>query len=457
MASNQLVDLPPHAEKVIKSAKIIASLVNSSNLFKSQFTLECIYRVTERGGSVVVSFNLNRDNFASCEYYNDTSIVEPYTDANVIYIKSILGYGTGFFIFYLQLLLCKIANIAHITLVNDTDDSFRAAMGIYKRFTVNKRGKPDSNFVGKSTKEQIIIAEHEMRLEMYADFLHDWSEDLIALHKKAVDTPESPWEPDYLEHLSTFFYNLQSTFPVVHDLSSILKNHSESTKSKVPQMKYPKSKSKSVVPHSIINKTRKHRKPIKGGVLISKKSLGKMSRKLHHTRKQHGKRKQYSTQKQHSKKRQMNKRKSKKNSVSRRNKSKSYRGGGLSGSKPSSEENKKKKKTITPYYTDADAMVDLEKAVMKGKYKKVEKLLDKYPTLQTGDYGVWIDPDKINNAEITRLLRSYGFFNVAYNSNRNINSNANNSNTNNFNNSNIPTIPNSFNINPNNKPNPNNK
>lgn len=427
MASNVIEELPKrqtlfdHTRKLIEDAERITSLVNESNLFKSPFTIECKYKMTERGGSIVVSFNLNKDTFASSEFYNHSSIVEPYIDVVILYVKSDIGYGTGFFLFYLQLLLCYIENIQQITLENETDDSLRAAKSIYGEFNVNKRGVNRSEFMGKTLKEQLYIAEHKMRRVMSSDFLHSWSKVLIKLNKKAISTPESPWEPNYLHNLNTFFFYLRSIFSQVQGLSSVPKNYSESAST--PMMKYPKS-TKSLSQHSIINKTRKQ-KPAKGGYLISKKSLRKMAHKLQHTRKRQ------------SKKKQMNKRKSKRNSVSRRNKSKSY-GGGLSGSKPLSEEKEKQEtKIITPYYTNADAMVDLKKAVMEGKYKKVEKLLEKYPTLQTGDYGVWINPDNINNDEITTLLRSYGFFNVAYNSNNNSNIN---SNINSNNNNNIPNI-----------------
>lgn len=396
MASNVIDELQkrqslsPHGIKLKDSAEKISSYINEIKFFKAPLVLQCIVAPMETGG-IVVSFQLDDDNFSRTLFYNEESSFYPYNNASIQYVNATLGHRIGIFLFYLQLLLCYIMNIAHLTLENYTDDPLRAAMGIYKRFAVNTRHHNRSEFVGKTKEERLHVAEHAMRLEIYSNFLHDWSEDLVALHKAIASKPENylnpknPWEPTYLKHLNLFFQRLQSTFEAVKNLSWT-----------IPQIKYSKSKQNTAIQHSFINKTRKQ-KPAKGGYLISKKSSGKMLRKQHrtrkhhnrkqHTRKQHTRKKHLSRKQHRSKKRQTLKRRSKKNSSVRRKKSKSY-----GGVQPQSRQ---------------EAIVELEKAIESDNADKVQEIMEEYSDITIQD--VQMDESKMSN-EVRDVLSHWGFF-----------------------------------------------
>jgi hypothetical protein len=404
----------PHASKLIDSAKKITSYINKIKFFKAPLILQCIVNPTESGGMVII-FQLDDDNFSKTLFYNEESSFYPYNNANIQYVNATLGHRIGIFLFYLQLLLCYIMNIAHLTLENYTNDPLRAWLGIYKRFKVNMRHHNRSEFVGKTKEEKLHAAEHAMRLEMYADFLHDWSKDLVELYKKIASKPENylnpknPWEPTYLKHLNLFFQYIQSTFEAVQDLSWT-----------IPQIKYSKSKSNTAIQHSLINKTRKQ-KPTKGGYLISKKSLGKMLRKQHRTRKHHNRKKHHSRKQHHSKKRQTLKRRSKRNSVSRRNKSKSY-GGGIGSSKPSNVQPQSQPSSNEIFRRNMnrqDAMVSLNEAIKQGNSNKVEQIMMEHPDLHSKEFGFHFKRSNIKNNAILGHLDAAGFFNGVNNSNEN--------------------------------------
>jgi len=200
---------------------------------------------------------------------------------HISYVNSPVGYGTGYFMLYLQLLLAVLCDINEVALENFTDNPALAAekSGIYGVFDVDMRGKNRSNFTGKTLAEKLYISEGQMVMRMRGNFLKEWSDNLESLARKIgsqIQNRPNPWKqiPPYLDALRRFISSLQQTYPGgFHNPSS--------------------SKLLAVTPHTslgrrttgnIIGKKTPNKTPIRSNT-YGLKTGGRRTRKSHKTRK----------------------------------------------------------------------------------------------------------------------------------------------------------------------------
>lgn len=206
-------EFPPHT-KIHERCELIKSIINRLQFFKEGLHFDYHIHKPDTLSGLQIEMYMNHHGekkaFCSVSYIAPNNIHLDH--AHVIFVQSSLGYYTGVFLLYLQLLLCYSANIREVTLDNYTNDPSRAASGIYKRFIVNERGHSRSEFIGKSMAEKLHASEGEMRLSMTSDLLECIKIDLLSISEKAsVSSDENPWNTEYAKRLDSFLRCMNNT------------------------------------------------------------------------------------------------------------------------------------------------------------------------------------------------------------------------------------------------------
>jgi hypothetical protein len=184
--------------------KKVCLLINNSKVFNIKLHYIIKYTYDQ---SVYIKLYFDNDNFVTTKFYNNSS---NYLFANNKNVNSTFGNYTGTLLFNIQMLIVSLSNTQQIHLDNYTDNPDRAARGIYSLLNVDKRMEDRNEFKNKDLKEQLLISEGKMYLNIdqstiklvYNKFI-DINYKLDKTHKNSI------LNKNYLSNIKQFIKNIK--------------------------------------------------------------------------------------------------------------------------------------------------------------------------------------------------------------------------------------------------------
>jgi len=202
-----------NVQNIIKNARHIEQTVNQLGFFRPSYSLQMSLHPTLPGpvrlpienvesGKVVpsmfnVKYYLNENTYCDLVFEMEDRQGESVFTSFIPSVYSDLGKGTGTFLFYLQILLAHRAGARYIVLDNDTDNTERAAKGIYKWFRPNNRNLNEYNMErfqeAKSVYDQLSVTGGKMVLDLQSFSSDTWKEHVKAISIGKNTNENRPW------------------------------------------------------------------------------------------------------------------------------------------------------------------------------------------------------------------------------------------------------------------------
>ena len=209
--SNQ--DRLPNAPLIIQKAKEIQQTVNQLGFFHPPHSLQLEISPSLPGrdslslsnvelGRLVpsmmsVNYSLNEDTYCTLVFEMEER-EEGYVFTSFIpSVYSNLRFGTGTFLFYLQILLAYRCGARYIVLDNDANNTERSARGIYKWFRPNNRNMNDRQkelfHQAESMYNKLSISGGKMVLDLQEFSPDTWKEHVKGISVGRNGNQDRPW------------------------------------------------------------------------------------------------------------------------------------------------------------------------------------------------------------------------------------------------------------------------
>lgn len=206
-----------HLEKVEQVRDWLISFFGEHPLFQKH-TLDHLTEVTENSVGIKLKLVPGENTYADSFFVYEPAVGDENDEneekgklvARINMIESDIGKATGFFLFYLQLLIAVLSRANEITLDNDTNNAGRARRGIYKMFRVNDRGMTYSEW--RHVKAKSWAVKPEMYHKVGRLSLPQIKRNLIEKIGQVVQSSTDVWREDAVDTMLSMFRKLDKTF-----------------------------------------------------------------------------------------------------------------------------------------------------------------------------------------------------------------------------------------------------
>jgi hypothetical protein len=206
-------DRLPNAPLIIQKAKELQQAVNQLGFFRPPYSLSLEVSPSLPGmGSLSLSkvesgllvpsmmsvnYSLNEDTYCTLVFEMEEREEGRVFTSFIPSVYSNLRFGTGTFLFYLQILLAHRCGARYIVLDNDANNTERSARGIYKWFRPNNRNmnhrQRERLQQAESMYNKLSISGGKMVLDLQEFSLDTWKEHVNGISRTGKNNQDRPW------------------------------------------------------------------------------------------------------------------------------------------------------------------------------------------------------------------------------------------------------------------------
>ncbi len=224
-------DRLPNAPLIIQKAREIQHAVNELGFFLSPHSLELEIEPSLPGMNLIplpmvesgqrvpnmmsVKYSLNEETYCTLVFEMEEREDGYVFTSFIPSVYSNMRFGTGTFLFYLQILLAHRSGARFIVLDNDTNSPERAAQGIYKWFRPNNRNmnnRQRQRLQNATTMyNKLSITGGKMVLDLQEFSIDTWKEHVKSISIKRNNNEDTPWAEGFSSKVDRLLASLASS------------------------------------------------------------------------------------------------------------------------------------------------------------------------------------------------------------------------------------------------------